>query len=248
MFSIREMSERSGVSKRTLQYYDRIGLLHPAAYSASGYRLYDETSLERLQQILLYRELAFPLRDIQLILNSPDYERNRALEQQVELLTMKKAHLENLITLARGLQMLGVKYMDFSAFDTRKIDEYAQKAKETWGRTAEYREFEEKQTGRSKEDEEAISRAFEALFVQFGQMRHLPPSDPDAQAQVERLRAFITQHFYRCTVKILLQLGRMYDGGGELQHNIDQAGGEGTAAFASAAIAHYAASHADELR
>lgn len=245
MFGIKEMSRLSGVSKRTLQYYDQIGLLRPAQHSPSGYRLYDDASLERLQQILLYRELAFSLKEIQTILDSADYERNKALEQQINLLTMKKEHLENLITLARGLQMIGVKYMDFSAFDTRKIDQYAQQAKEAWGKTAEYREFEEKQKGRSQEEDQQIGRDFEKLFVQFGELKHLLPQDPAVQAQVETLRSFITRHFYQCSVKVLAGLGRMYAGGGSMQQNIDAMGGEGTADFAAKAIEHYAAVHAE---
>ena len=240
MLSIKEMSELSGVSKRTLQYYDRMGLLRPAGYTPSGYRQYDLAQVERLQQILLYRELEFPLREIQRILDSTDYDRNRALEQQIELLTLKKEHLENLILFAKGLYGLGVKYMDFSAFDTRKIDAYAKQAKDAWGHTPEYREFEEKQKRRGPEGDTALEEAFMALFEQFGQMRHLDPGDALAQEQVQKLRDFITEHFYTCSIQVLQGLGRMYSGGGSMTENIDAAGGEGTAAFAAQAIEIYA--------
>ena len=111
MMTVNEVSKLTGVSIRTLQYYDTIGLLKPIEYTESGYRLYDDTSLERLQQILLFRELEFPLKEIKEIIDAPNFDRNKALEQQIELLTMKKEHLENLITFARGVQMLGVKNM-----------------------------------------------------------------------------------------------------------------------------------------
>ena len=97
MMTVNEVSKLSGVSIRTLHYYDTIGLLHPTEVTEAGYRLYDDAALERLQQILLFRELEFPLKEIRGILDAPNFDRNKALEQQIELLTLKKEHLENLI-------------------------------------------------------------------------------------------------------------------------------------------------------
>lgn len=96
MMTVKEASRLTGISIRTLQYYDKLGLL-PAMRTESGYRLYDDAALERLQQILLFRELEFPLRDIRIILDSPNFDRRKALRQQIELLTLKKQHLEDLI-------------------------------------------------------------------------------------------------------------------------------------------------------
>lgn len=145
MMTIREVSRLAGVSVRTLQYYDKIGLLHPSRYSDTGYRLYEDTALEQLQQILLFRELGFPLKDIKNIIQSPDFDRNKALDQQITLLKLKKDHLENLINLAEGIKLLGTKYMDFSAFDKSKLDEYAAQAKAAWGNSQAYKEYAEKQ-------------------------------------------------------------------------------------------------------
>ena len=99
--TVNEVSKLTGVSIRTLHYYDQIGLLQPTGITESGYRQYDDTALERLQQILLFRELEFPLKEIKKILDSDGFDRKKALEQQIELLTLKKEHLENLITFAR---------------------------------------------------------------------------------------------------------------------------------------------------
>ena len=88
MMTVHEVSRLTGVSIRTLQYYDRIGLLPPAEYTEAGYRLYDDTALETLQQILLFRELEFPLKEIRQIIQSPAFDRRKALEQQVELLSI----------------------------------------------------------------------------------------------------------------------------------------------------------------
>ena len=138
MMTVHEVSKLAGVSIRTLQYYDKIGLLHPTGYTDAGYRLYDDADLERLQHILLFRELEFPLKDIKMIVNSPDFDRSKALEQQIELLKLKKEHIENLMNFALGIKLLGVKHMDFKAFDRSKLDEYSRQAKELYGNTPEY--------------------------------------------------------------------------------------------------------------
>ena len=124
MRTVNEVSKLTGISVRTLHHYDAVGLLKPTAFTQAGYRLYDDTALERLQQILLFRELEFPLKDIKKIIESPDFDRGRALEQQIELLTLKKEHLENLIDLAREIKKNGANTMDFKAFDKSKIDNY----------------------------------------------------------------------------------------------------------------------------
>lgn len=239
MMTVNEVSKLTGVSIRTLQYYDKIGLLHPTEYTEAGYRLYDDSALEKLQQILLFRELEFPLKDIKKILSSPDFDRNKALEQQIELLTMKKEHLENLILFARGIKGIGVKTMDFSIFDTRKLDEYADRAKQQWGKTAEYQEFVEKAKNWTKEDEKNITEDFMQLFVEFGKLKAADPHSEEVQDQVKKLQDYISEHFYQCSNEILACLGQMYAGGGEFTENINKTGGEGTAEFTAEAIQIY---------
>ena len=237
MMTVHEVSRLTGVSIRTLQYYDRIGLLHPAEYTDAGYRLYDDAALETLQQILLFRELEFPLKDIQRIIRSPSFDRQKALDQQITLLELKKEHLDNLINLAREIKTTGVKTrMDFSAFDTKKMDEYAAQAKEAWGNTPAYQEYEQKTKGRSKAETVEAGRQMMEIFAEFGAIRNGDPSSPEARALVRKLQDFISAHYYTCTDQILSGLGQMYAAGGEMTDNIDRCGGEGTAAFASQAI------------
>ena len=236
LWRVNEVSKLTGVSIRTLQYYDRIGLLHPAKYTEAGYRLYDDAALETLQQILLFRELEFPLKDIKEIISSPDFDRRKALDQQIELLRLKKEHIENLIDLAREIKLSGVKKLTFDAFDTKKIDEYAAQAKASWGTTPAYKEFEEKSKGRTKEEDKKIYQGMIDLFAQFGQIRDTDPASGEAQALVKKLQDHITEHMYTCTKEILSGLGKMYAAGGEFTQNIDSYGGEGTAEFASRAI------------
>ena len=239
MMTVNEVSKLTGVSIRTLQYYDKIGLLHPAKYTEAGYRLYDDAALETLQQILLFRELEFPLKDIKEIISRPDFDRSKALEQQIKLLTLKKEHIENLIDLAKGIKLLGVRKLKFEAFDTSKIDEYAAQAKAYWGKTPAYKEFEEKSRGRTKEEDKKIYQGMIDIFGEFGQIRNTEPSSKDAQALVKKLQDYITEHMYTCTKKILSSLGKMYAGGGDFTKNIDSYGGEGTAEFTSQAIEIY---------
>lgn len=239
MKTVHEVSKLSGVSIRTLQYYDKIGLLHPSKHTESGYRLYDDTDLEKLQQILLFRELEFSLKDIKNILESPDFDRSKALEQQIALLLLKKEHLENLIVLARGIKAIGGKHMDFTAFDTNKIDEYAAKAKASWGNTPEYREFEEKQKGRTRLQENNLNIEMMSIFTEFGKIRDGSPASIESQELVKKLRDFISKNFYTCSNEILNSLGKMYAGGGDFTANIDKACGNGTAEFVCKAIEVY---------
>ncbi len=239
MMTVKQVSELTGVSIRTLRYYDEIGLLPPASHTVGGYRLYDDTALERLQQILLFRELEFPLKDIVRIVSSPDFDRKKALEQQIELLEMKKEHLENLISFARGIKLSGVRAVNFSAFDRKKLDEYAKRAKEQWGNTPEYKELKEKESKRTPEEEQELMERFMSLFAEFGELKKGSPESAEAQAMVKKLQGFITEHFYTCTDKILAGLGKMYTGGGEISENIDKVGGKGTADFAASAIEAY---------
>ena len=239
MMTVNEVSKLTGVSIRTLQYYDKIGLLHPASYTEAGYRLYDDAALETLQQILLFRELEFPLKDIKEIISSQDFDRSKALEQQIELLKLKKEHIENLIDLALGIKAIGVKPLKFDAFDTRKIDEYAAQAKAAWGTTPAYKEYEEKSKGRTKEDNLKIHQGMIDIFGEFGQIRNTDPASEEAQEMVKKLQDYITEHMYTCTKEILSGLGMMYGGGGDFTTNIDKMGGEGTAEFASRAIEIY---------
>lgn len=244
--TVSEVSQLAGVSVRTLHHYDRIGLLHPAEVTVAGYRLYGEAELERLQQILFFRELQFPLQEIKKILDSDRFDRNKALDQQIELLEMKKEHLENLILYARGIRMTGVKNMDFSAFDTRKMDEYVQEAKEQWGKSEVYKEFEEKTKDWTEDTARGITEEFISIFSEFGRIMSngaaatgADPAGEEAQAQVQKLRDYITRHFYNCTPQILTILGQMYTGDGRFAETIDEAGGVGTADFAGKAIEVY---------
>ena len=237
MMNIGELSALTHVSIRTLRHYDEIGLLKPSHVTEAGYRQYDDSALERLHTILLFRELEFPLSDIARIIDRPDFDPIDALDRQITLLTMRREHIDNLILFARGLKLKGMKHMDFSAFDTRKIDDYTAQAKAAWGETPAWKEFEAR--GKSAKDNADAGQQLMALIAAFGKRRNIDPASDEAQQMVQQLRDHITANFYTCTVPVLRGLADMYDGGGDFTRSIDKAGGTGTAAFLAQAMRIY---------
>ena len=151
---IKEFAKLTGVSVRTLHFYDEIGLLKPTSVDEqNGYRFYDEHSFARMQEILFYRELDFPLKEIRMILSSPDYDKQNALKNQKNLLTLKKERLERLIS-ALDSVMKG-EIVNMNVFDNRefeaKREEYVKEAREKWGDTPAYKESAEKTADYSAE-------------------------------------------------------------------------------------------------
>jgi len=246
-YSIGALSRRSGVSIRTLRHYDAIGLLRPSTIAASGYRYYDDAAVERLWQILFYRELGFPLREIAAILASPGFDRTRALEEHRTLLTQKRAHIDGLIALVE--QTLhqtekGETIMEFKPFDTSEIDalrdQYAEEAKARWGHTEAYRESTRRTAGYTKEDLARIQAEAGELFAAFAALVGTEPSDARVQALVGRWQAHISASYYACTDEILAGLGQMYVADERFTESLDQFGA-GTARLMSEAIAIYCA-------
>lgn len=239
MMTVNQLAKKCGVSVRTLHHYDAIGLLKPAQVTEAGYRLYDEAALERLYLIVLFRELGFRLREIRGILDAPDFDRTRVLDQQIELLERKQRHLEYVADLARGIKQMGVKNLEFQNFDPEKVEDYAQQAKTLYGRTDAYREYEKKAKGRTKAQSDAVNGQVMDFFVRLGKLRGQSPDSEEAQNWVRDLQEFFTANFYTCTPEILMSLGEMYDGGGSMTENINAAGGEGTGKLAREAIVCY---------
>ena len=240
---IQEAARLTGVTERTLRYYDRIGLLHPSGMTESGYRLYDEDALRRLQQILFFRELGFPLAQIREIMDSPGYDMNEALRRHRLLLIAERDRLNGLIDLAERT-LKGENDMSFDAFDRsgidRQRDAYAEEACARWGSTDAYAESERKTAGYGKEEWTMIEQEAGEIFAAFAALRGHAPDDPDVQALVARWQAHITRNYYACTKEILAGLGQMYTADERFMQNIDRVG-VGTAQLMSDAIAVYCA-------
>ena len=234
---VKEFAEFSGVSVRTLHYYDEIGLLKPAFVDkATGYRFYDESSVLRMQNILFYRELDFSLKNIGEILSSPNYDSKKSLEEQRKLLTLKKERLERIIS-SIDEAMKGKNIMN--AFDNSEFEKYKAEAKEKWGKTEAFEEFETKNKNHGEAENNFLGGEMMDIFRKLGEIKNLSPASEKAQNLIKTLQDFITNHYYTCTDEILSGLGKMYVGDERFKENIDKAGGNGTAEFASKAIEIY---------
>lgn len=125
MKTVKEISNITGVSVRTLHYYDEIGLLKPAHTNEAGYRFYDDETLEKLQQILYFRELDMPLKEVKAIIDNPERDKEQILKCQRLALLKKKDRLERLISGIDNI-LKGEKKMDFEVFTTDDVEELFQ--------------------------------------------------------------------------------------------------------------------------
>lgn len=125
MKTVKEISDVTGISVRTLHYYDEIGLLKPTEKSDAGYRLYDDKALETLQQILFFREFDISLKEIKAVLDNPALERNQILQVQRKMLVTKKERMERLIASIDDI-LKGENKMDFTIFTKTEVEEMFQ--------------------------------------------------------------------------------------------------------------------------
>ena len=232
---IKEFAELTGVSVRTLHYYDEIGLLKPSEVDAqNGYRFYDENAFERMQEILFYRELDFSLKTIAEILSSPDYDKQQALSRQRKLLLAKKELLEQLIDALDSMEK-GEGFMQPNNEYEDMKNKYAEEVKQRWGNTDAYKESRQRNTDFSQ-----AAALLDAVFEEFAELNRsgISPDDEAAKVQVEKLQRCITDNFYTCTNEILAGLGQMYVADERFKNNIDKHG-EGTAEYVSQCIKSY---------
>ena len=241
MRTVNEVSKITGVSVRTLHHYDAIGLLKPTKVTAAGYRMYDDTAISRLQSILLFRELQFPLKEIKSILDSPNFDPMEALTQQIELLELQYKRIGELISFAREIKDKGVTTMSFDIFDKREIEQYKAEAKAKWGNTQAYKDYEQKAVTQPDLKSDEIANRLMTMFAEIGTLRQLSPSAKEVQEKIAALQKFITDNYYVCTDEILNGLGQMYIDDERFKKNIDKAGGDGTAKFVRQAISVFCA-------
>ncbi len=239
---IKEFAKLAEVSVRTLHYYDEIGLLKPAFVDEqNGYRFYDESSLERMQEILFYRELDFELKSIAGILSSPDYDKQKALAEQRKLLILKKERLERIIAALDSAEKgkITMSAFDNSDYETAR-NKYEAEAKRRWGETAAYKEHAEKTANYTKNKWQDVNDGLMTVLAKFAVCMkdgHTANSD-EAQALVKELQNYITENYYTCTNEILVGLGQMYVADERFKNNIDKHA-PGTAAFIGESIAIY---------
>jgi DNA-binding transcriptional MerR regulator len=212
-YTVGDLAKLAHISVRALHHYDEIGLLAPSGRTQAGYRLYTDHDLERLQQVLFFRELGFALEDIGRILRDPGYDRRKALVAQRALLLQKAEHAVALVVLVdKALDALeGGTIMDrkemFEGFG-----EHEEEVKERWGGTEAYEESARRTKRYTKEDWAHIRAEARAVVDGLAQAMGdgAPPSDPRAMDAAERARLHIDRWFYPCSRQMHAALGRMY--------------------------------------
>ncbi len=216
-WTVGEVAKLAKVSVRTLHHYDSIGLLDPSGRTEAGYRLYEMPDLERLQQVLFFRELGFSLDEIRAAMLGPAFDRGEALRAQRELLAEKARRTEAMLSkIDEALAALeGGTTMDekdmfevFGDFDPR---EFADEVKERWGGTDAYRESISRYKRMSKNDLKQIIAEGDAIEAAFAEMLDAgaSPEDPAVQELVEQHRLHI-ETWYPCSKEMHANLGRMY--------------------------------------
>jgi DNA-binding transcriptional MerR regulator len=242
--TVGSIARLAGVTVRTLHHYDEIGLVVPGGRTAAGYRTYGSAEIERLQEVLFFRELGFGLEEIKEIVGRPTYNRAVALDRQRELLEARADRLRSLIEAvdrAAQAERTGIKMSNedalgvFGDFDPA---EYEEEAKERWGETDAYKQSAQRTARYTKQDWASIKAEADAINQRFlALMAAGAAADSDAALDIaEEHRAHISQWFYACSKEIHTGLGQMYVADVRFKENIDNAG-EGLAEYMSAAIA-----------
>lgn len=246
-WTVGEAAELSKVSVRTLHHYDEIGLLAPSARSETGYRLYDAGDLERLHQILLFRELGFALPDIRQIMLDPTFDRTEALRAQRSLLAEKARRTNEMLaaidaalaSTERGAIMTDQERAEMfgELFDGFDPAEYEAEVQERWGDTDAYKQSAErtKRYGKAewaqiKAEGEATDRAFVALME-----ADVPSDSPEAMALAEEKRQHISKWFYDCPLDFYANMAAIWVNDPRFTKNIDKAA-VGLAAYEYAAV------------
>ncbi|GAA4834491.1 MerR family transcriptional regulator [Paenibacillus vulneris] len=246
-YKTKEVADLAGISVRTLHHYDEIGLLSPDSVNEAGYRTYTDRELERLQQILFFREIGFSLKEIKDILDHPHFDRKEALESHRELLLEKRRRLDSIIeTVHKTIQaMEGERQMSnqerFESFDRTPLEEhkrkYAKEARQRYG-DAMMDSVEQKASGYSSQDWNDIMEQSRQIYAKIIAAMDNGPEDPQVQEGVAELREWITSHFYECTPDIFRGLGDLYVEDERFTANIDKHK-EGLAVFLREAMHVY---------
>ncbi len=241
MKTVKQVSDLTGLTVRMLHHYDKIGLFKPSKISESGYRLYSDEDLEILQQILFFKELDFPLKEIKAIIESPSFDRKKALVNHKDLLILKRNRLNKLIKLV-DKTLKGETKMSFKEFDFSEIEkiqkQYQQEAKELYSNTDAYKEYEIKTAKYNKDDWEKIGEEINKIFKKFADAMDKGADSGEVQAIVKCWQDFISEHFYNCTNNTLIGLSKMYIEDERFAKNIDKYE-KGLTEFISQAIKIY---------
>ncbi|MFF5570584.1 MerR family transcriptional regulator [Streptomyces luteogriseus] len=217
-YSVGQVAGFAGVTVRTLHHYDDINLLVPSERSHAGHRRYSDADLDRLQQILFYRELGFPLEEVAALLDDPDADPRAHLRRQHDLLT---ARIEKLRKMAAAVEhamearTMGLNLTPeekFEVFGGKDPEQYAEEVEERWGDTDEYADSQRRTASYTKEDWKRIQAEAADWGERYGALMSAdePPTGEAAMTLAEEHRQHIRTWFYECTHDIHRCLGEMY--------------------------------------
>ena len=217
-YSVGQVAGFAGVTVRTLHHYDEIGLLSPSDRSRAGHRRYDDADLDRLQQILFYRELGFPLDEVATLLDDPDVDPQDHLRRQHELLSARITKLQEMaaaVENAMEARKMGINLTPeekFEVFGDNDPEQYAEEVEQRWGNTEAYAESQRRAARYTKDDWQRMQdetadwgSRYDALMSD-GE----PPTGERAMNLAEEHRQHICTWFYDCTYEIHTCLGEMY--------------------------------------
>lgn len=214
-YTIKQLAKLAETSVRTLHHYDQIGLLTPSRRSSNKYRAYEEAELLKLQQIMFFRELEFPLSDIKTILDNPNFDMTAALRDQKKMLELKKKRLDVLVetinkTIKKITKQKNMKDGElYDGLSKEESESYAKEAKERWGNTEAYKQSQERYGKMSDADKAKVKKAGEDLTAEIAQNMNKGAKSPEVQALIDRHYNSL-RTFYEPNLTMYRGLGNMY--------------------------------------
>lgn len=216
-YTVKQLAELAGVSRRTLHYYHQIGLLKPSSHAENGYRQYRQTELLRLQQILFYKELGLELKDIQAILDQPGFDIVQALEAHRDQLQRRQTQLRVLLnTVESTIQHLQGEFtmndkQFFNGFDEEQIKTYSRQAAEEFGADNPYvLQSNQRWNSYSQAQKQAVVARGQQITQQLAELMGEEPNSTEVLALVAAYHRHINDSFYTCSFEIMRSLGQMY--------------------------------------
>lgn len=243
LMTVNVVAKMTGITIRTLHYYDQIELLSPTCVSSANYRFYSHEDLDRLQQILFFKEVGFNLKEIKAIMSAPIYSKEEALKKHVEILVLKRKRIDELIELI-DKALKGESKINFSVFNEDKIIElqqrYHQEVLERWENTTAYQQYKNKYAGMEKKKEwQLLDSAARKIFGKIFQHIDETPDSKNVQAVIHEWRNFISANYYDCSIEMLRYLGFLYISDERFSSTINSYGDERLSEFVNQAITIY---------
>ena len=225
MYKINEISKITGISPRMLRHYDKLDLLRPNKSNDNNYRIYTNEDLCKLQEILFFKELDFSLEEIKTILENPNYNRIEAFKLQKNLLLKKIERLNSIVnTLDNSIKNSKEEKMnekDFKSFSMKEIEKYQNEAKELYGNSIAYKEYEEKAKNYKKNDFDKIQIEMNEKLSSIAKFMDKGYDSKEVQGALGEYRRYINDNFYHCTLDIFRGLSELYVSDPRFTKNID---------------------------